>query len=243
MRAAGRTRWRGIDALLLASAAPVERPDRFGGDGALLVGEDGHLFHQVLELADVATPRKRREEAQRVIRDRERRTRSTSARAFEESSRESGNILDALAKRWHLEVDHVQPIVEVLAKLSAFDEALDRSVRGGDDAHVDGASAVLADASHLVLLKDSQELRLQIEARVRDLVEEDRSSGGLLEETDAVAEGAGERAARMAEKLAFEEVRRQRAAIDGDEGVRRALAQTVQTPGEEGFSCAGLAGD
>ena len=76
-----------------------------------------------------------------------------------------------------------------------------------DDAHVDPLRARAADALELLLLEDAQQLRLQLERDVADLVEEERAAVRQLEAPDPLRDGAGERAALVAEELALEQAR------------------------------------
>ena len=52
---------------------------------------------------------------------------------------------------------------------------------GGDDAHVEPASPVLADALELALLEDAEELGLELDRDLTHLVEEERAPVGELE--------------------------------------------------------------
>src|SRR4051812_23721578 len=58
-----------------------------------------------------------------------------------------------------------------------------------------------ADSLEFALLEDAEELRLGRVGQLADLVEEDRPAGGALEAAGALAVGAGEGAALVAEEL------------------------------------------
>ena len=72
----------------------------------------------------------------------------------------------------------------------------------------------VADALELALLQHAQQLRLQRRAHRPDLVEEQRAPVRLLEPALAGADGAGERAAHVAEQLRLEQRLGNRAAVD-----------------------------
>ena len=93
-------------------------------------------------------------------------------------------------------------------------------MRRRDDAHVDLDRVRVADALELALLQHAQQLRLQRRAHRPDLVEEQRALVRLLEASLARADGAGERAAHVAEELRFEQRLGNRAAVERDEAVR-----------------------
>src|SRR5690606_30340743 len=96
----------------------------------------------------------------------------------------------------------------------------------GDDAHVDAPRARLTDATDLPRLERAEQLGLKLDGELADLVEEHRTAVGRLERAHAIAVGAGEGAAHVAEELALHEARADRAAIDDHErafGARAAL--------------------
>src|SRR5205814_822616 len=94
----------------------------------------------------------------------------------------------------------------------------------GEDAGVDRDGARRAEPADLAVDEDAQELHLELERQLADLVEEQRAAVGGLEQADAVGRGIREGAFRVAEQLALEEVLGDRAAVDGDERLRAALA-------------------
>ncbi len=77
-----------------------------------------------------------------------------------------------------------------------------------------------ADAADLALLEHAQEPELHRRRHLADLVEEDRAAVRLLEEALALAGGAGEGAARVAEQLGLEQRLGERAAVLGHEAAR-----------------------
>ena len=73
------------------------------------------------------------------------------------------------------------------------------------------------DALELAFLQDPQQLGLQFQRQIADLVEEQRPAVRQLEPALPRRDGAGERAALVAEQLAFDQRRRQRRAVDADQ--------------------------
>ena len=94
-----------------------------------------------------------------------------------------------------------------------------------------------------LLLQDAQQARLHLVRHLADLVEQDGAAVGLAEEALAIAVGAGERAAHVAEELALEEVRRDGAAVDAEERPLRARARRCGRPRDDLLAGAALAGD
>ena len=73
------------------------------------------------------------------------------------------------------------------------------------------------EALELLLLKDPEELRLQLHGNLSDLVEEEGPAVGHFEPADLLSDRAGEGTALVTEELALEETRRNRGAVQLDE--------------------------
>src|SRR5690606_16772356 len=85
----------------------------------------------------------------------------------------------------------------------------------------------------LALLQDAQQLHLDRGGHLAHLVEEERAAVRPLEATLLARDGAGERAALVAEQLALEDRLRERRAVDRHERPRRARRVVVQRPRRE----------
>ena len=97
------------------------------------------------------------------------------------------DVVAALAQRRQVQVDDVEPVVEVLAEAARLDLLLEVAVGRGDDADVDRLGLGVADAEDDPLLQRAQELHLQRERHLADLVEEQRAAVGRLELARLVA--------------------------------------------------------
>src|SRR6185503_4274614 len=118
-----------------------------------------------------------------------------------------------------------EPVVEVLAEPAAVDLDAEVAVRRGDDPDVDLDRLGAADPADFLALEHAQQLRLHVERQLADLVEEHRAAVRALERARVRAGRAGERAALVAEQLALDQVRWDRAAVEDDE--RPLLARRV----------------
>ena len=78
-------------------------------------------------------------------------------------------------------------------------------VGGRNHPHVDLDRLIVADALELALLQRPQQLHLQRGAHRPDFVQEQRALVRLLETALSRADGAGKRAAHVAEQLRFEQ--------------------------------------
>jgi hypothetical protein len=94
------------------------------------------------------------------------------AEAGEEVLGEQGHVVEPVAQRRHLDLDHVEAVIEIFAERAAADHLGEVAVGRGDDAHVDLDRLLAADALEAELLQDAQELGLQAQGQLADLVEE-----------------------------------------------------------------------
>jgi len=117
---------------------------------------------------------------------------------------------------------------------------LEIAQRGRDQAQVHGDRAILADRQHLALLQHAQQCRLGGRRELPDLVEEQRAAVGAAHEARAGGQGARKRAAAMPEQLRLDEVRRQRAAVDGHQ-LTGAPRERVERTRDDLLTGAGLA--
>src|SRR5450432_171229 len=185
----------------------------------------------VLELAHVAWPAVAHEARERGGLERLARLRLTRGAGVlrEQVLDDERDVLAALAQRRQRDAGHGQAEVQILAKLPLLDHAREIAVRRDDDAHVDLARALAADAAELALLQHAQQLALHARRHLADLVEEQRAAVGDLEQAARVALGARERAAPVPEQRRFEQRLGDGGAILRDE--RLALARPIEVNG------------
>src|SRR6266542_2606464 len=174
----------------LADIVLAERELTAGDD--LPAGEhDGTLDH-VLELAYVPRPVVFHEPADRLFADRRRLGCGAVAVLREEVLDERGDVLLAIAERRHVDVDHVEAVVEVVAELPLFDLPLEILVGRADDPDIDLDREIRPEPLDLALLQHAQKLRLRRHRHLADLVEEDRSLVRHLEAATALGHRARE---------------------------------------------------
>src|SRR5262249_26057000 len=135
---------------------------------------------------------------------------------LDEVSGEQREVLLALAQRRQLDRHHLEAEVEVLAKLPLGDRRLQVAVRRRQQADVDLDWLVGADAVDLLVLQDTQQLRLQRQRHVANLVQEQRAAAGVLEAPFAHALGAREAAWLVAEQLVLQQALVEGGAVHGD---------------------------
>ncbi len=133
----------------------------------------------------------------------------------------------------------VQAIVEVFSKTPIFHDLAKVAIGGGDHTHVGTCGAGAANASNLTVLQNAEQLGLHRRVDVPDLVEEQGPAFCFLEEAWLGRMCSRECAPNVPEELAFEQVVGNRSTVDGNEGLRRALAREVDA-GLEDFEDAAM---
>ena len=122
------------------------------------LAERDRALDDVLELADVARPVIRHQPPQPLLRHRRRAASELGRQLLQEVLHEERDVVATFAQRRQLDRNHVQPVVEILAKRSFGHHLREIRVRRGDDADVDLDRVRVADAFELALLKHAQQL-------------------------------------------------------------------------------------
>ena len=133
-------------------------------------------LHGVLELADVARPVVVDQQPERALRELADLLADLLRQALDEGVGEQGDVLAALAQGRDADVDHVEPVEQVVAERAGRDRLLEVDPRGRDHPHVDAHLLAAADAEERALLQDAEQVDLELRRDVADLVEEERSA-------------------------------------------------------------------
>src|SRR5208337_307313 len=96
-------------------------------------------------------------------------------------AQEFGDVFAALAQRWNLDADHIEPMQQIFAKVPGFYACLEVLMGCGDDTYVNLYRGLTAHSIELALGQHPQQARLQRRRHVADLVEEERAAVGLFE--------------------------------------------------------------
>jgi len=160
----------------------------------------------------------------------------------QEAKSQGLDVCGPLSKRRNLEHDASEPLHEVVAKPAEVNEVGEVPAGGRDDANVNRDERRGAEPTDGALFESAQELRLQMQAELGDLVEEQRAVVGLLEQARDGARGAGESAAHVAEELTLGQTGRNRRAVEGHERPT-AAAGLVDGVGEHFLAGASLTED
>src|SRR5579885_1316079 len=239
---------------LEGQAVAVDIRDRGGGRRPQLVGqvvrvddvgfsEDCGALDGVLELAHVAGPRVVQQQAYRAFR----KSHPGPAKRFfgfaQEVIGEQRDVVFAIAQRRQVDVDHVDSVKQLLAEASRANLGFQVAVGRAQHAHIERDRVVGAERITFPFLQSAQQLDLERQRHLADLVEKYGALVGGLEQADLVLSGPGEGALFVAEQLAFEQVFRQRAAIDRQKAPVGALGTEVDGARDQLLAGARLAGD
>ena len=182
-------------------------------DDTALRNRDDERRENVLKLSNVARPIISRERANGAL-CQDRFAADAVRRLPPESRRERRDVLHALAKRRHVDANHVETIQQVLPEPSRVHQATQRAIRRSDEARVERPREVLSDTTNLPLLQDAQDLRLSPRRQLTYLVKEHRASLGALEQPEPLGCRAGKCALRMTEQFGVDEIFGHRRAIE-----------------------------
>ena len=197
----------------------------------------------VLELADVAREAVRHQPIHHLVAGPLDRLAELARILLDEVIDEQRDVLAPLVQRRHRDLDHVQPVVEILAEAPGRHLVLQAPVRRADDAHVDALIVGVADAAEGLLLDQAQHLHLERERQLADLVEEERAAVGRLEQAGLVVQRAREGALHVAEQLGFEQHLRNRRAVHDHERPVVTLAARVDRARDHLLAGSALAAD
>ena len=116
------------------------------------------------------------------------------AELFEKVLDQQRNVFAPVAQRRQIDVDDVEPVVEILAEFLFLHHLAQVRIGGRENPHVDLHDFVRAERREFLLLNHAQQLRLRLRPDGADFVEKDRAFVGDFECAFLVVDGAGERA-------------------------------------------------
>ena len=156
---------------------------------------------------------------------------------------EGRDVVLAVAQRRHHDGIDIQAVIQILAELAGLHHLDHVAVGGRDQADIDLDGFPRTDRIDLAFLDGAQQFHLHVERQFRHFIEEQRAAVGFLKFADMLAGGAGEGAFLMAEENAFDQVFRNGAAVDGDEGAAAAFAFALDGAGDHFLADARFAFD
>jgi hypothetical protein len=169
------------------------------------------------QLTNVARPVVPQQRFPRVSRQTRRRTTERSPDVPEKRLAEREHVGSSFAKRRNADVKHLQPVVQVLTEVAAFNCFLQVTVRRGHDADIRFLQPSPAKPLELALLQDAQKLGLRRQTHLADLVQEQHATRRELDLPGLRLLRARERAPFMPKELRLEQLFGQGGAVERDE--------------------------
>ncbi len=145
----------------------------------------------------------------------------TSGGLADELQEEEGYVLAPVRKRGDTDGGDRKAVEEVLSEGSLGGALGEVGLGGGKEPDVQRDGVVRAEPGDDPVLQHAQKPDLEVEGHRADLVQKDRAAARVFKTAEAGAQGPRKGPGLMAEKLAFDQLRRQGGAIDRDEGFSR----------------------
>ncbi len=128
------------------------------------------------------------------------------------------DVLGALGQRRQPKRPEVEPREEVIAEAAGAGVVGEVAVGAADELEVARGLAICAERAEALGLQRAEEHRLLLHAELAHLVEEEHAAVGLAQEALTCADGAGERAALVAEEGGHRAIAANGGAVHVDEG-------------------------
>ncbi|MDQ5880029.1 MAG: hypothetical protein QG638_2766, partial [Pseudomonadota bacterium] len=112
-------------------------------------------------------------------------------------------ILAALPQCGHAQLDHIEPVIEILAETSGIHALAQVAVSCRDDAHIDRLFGRTANFAYPLFLDGTQQLDLHRQRQIGHLVKKERAAAGRLKETITITVRTGKGTLAITEEFAF----------------------------------------
>ena len=207
------------------------------------VAHDDAVLDHGAQLADVAGPIVVHEGGQDVVGKGFHGLAIGLGDVFEKVVAEDKEITLALPQRGHVQGDNAEAPIQIFPEGALFDHLSEVAIGGGDDADIDLDGLTAADALDGLLTESAEELDLGAGVDFTDLIQEQGTAVRLLKAANAALHGSGEGALFMAEEFAFEDLRGESGAVDGNQLGGGAAAEVMHGAGDEFFAGAAFTFD
>src|SRR5262249_20754843 len=166
--------------------------------------ERNHPFYQVFKLTHISWPFERHQSLHNLRRNGFPFQAVTFTELRDKCLYEQRNVFAPLAKRWEVDWNDIQSVIEVLTESTLTHHAFKICACRGDNSDIDLDSTAAADALELPFLKDAKKFNLKIQRHRSDFVQKDRASVRLLEPPNASLNSAGKRALCVTKQFGFQ---------------------------------------
>ena len=152
-------------------------------------------------------------------------------KAAEKMPGQQGNVISPIAKRRHMQVDHIQAVIEIIPELPGCKSCFEILIGGCDQPDIDLNGFGLAQGLDVLVFQNLKELGLDRKRYVTDFIQADGSAFGFFKQAFLILGGVCKSAFFITEKLAFQNVLRHRWAVDMDIGTGSSGTQRVNGSG------------
>ena len=197
----------------------------------------------VVQLAHVARPGMCLQRGHRRLAPVLERAMQANRHRVQEMLRQQGHVTLALAQRRQMQVQRVEPVLQILPEAAGFHLPRQAAVGGGDDARIRRAHGAAADRAVFAVLQEAQQGHLALGRERVDLIQEQGAAAGVVDQAGLGHLGIGEGAAAVAEQFALDQAVGNGAAIDRHEGKIPARAGVVDFACGDFLAGAGFALD
>jgi hypothetical protein len=187
----------------------------------------------VVQLAHIARPGVCEQCLTRAGRQSRRRPSKRFPDVLQEGFAERKDIAATLTERRDVDVEHLEPIEQILAKVSALHGLSQVAVGRRNDADIGFQQPRAPQPLELALLQDAQELGLRRQTHLADFVQEQHAACRQFDLSRLGLLRTRERAAFVAEQFRFEQLLRQRGTVQRDEWAVASARRAMNEAGDD----------
>ena len=198
---------------------------------------------RILELAHVARPRIGQKRSKRALTEAGNGQIVRFGVLAKEVLRQQGDVAPACSQGGNVQLNHVEPVVQVLPKTSLLDHFHKVAVGGHHHADVYRDRLVAANPLELAFLQKPQQFDLKRQRDLADLVKKQRTARRLFEAPLTPTVGTGKGATLVPEQLGLEQRLRQGSTVEPHKRAVLASRTVVNGSSDQLLARSGLAVD
>ena len=141
---------------------------------------------------------------------------------------QQGNIVLAFPQGRKVNLDNLEAIIQILAKLTIGYFVWQDLVRGSDNAHINLNRGGIANTLKFHGFENPQQTQLHARRDIAYLIEKKSAAVSALKTTNLVTERPGKSSLYMPKEFTFQEILGKRCAVDLDQGFVSPVAIVVQ---------------
>jgi len=167
-------------------------------------GQNHPTLNDILQLANVAGPIVALQFLHVELGQARTRNSKPAGGLFDKVISKRFHIFEALSQRRNFDGENAKTVIEVEAETPCFGLREEIAIGSSYETDLYRSRALVSHALKLPFLQNAQQLALQVERDFPDFIEKQGAIVSQLEAADTILDGASERTADMAEKLALE---------------------------------------